>query len=825
MQAQRFRSVLPVRAAVLIALYGGRNVAIAQAPPDDTLQEVIVTATSRTQDIEEVPYSISAISGDTLVATGVTDLVSLAREAPSFSLVDLGTRYESSEIPVVRGINASNIVQGPQVLAQSPVGLYIGNSPVAGYLELTDVQRVELLRGPQGTLYGAGALGGAVRIIPNAPELGMFSGSFGGNVGSVAHADDPSYGVEGFLNLPVGEALALRVSGKYDYQPGFIDAYGLVRQTGGPFSPPVLADPSEPATSPAVYEGVHRSWNFDETFTGRASLLWRLDNFKAELSVVDAHTQGDSGPQDDPEYAGGPYGVDPRITIPAGGDYKAFSAIDQPYTRDTTLTSLDLSYDAGFATLSSVSSYYDTHSRTFDNNTYGVFSFTPFETYYTGNPINPRFINPYAFTDADKAFSQELRVVSRPTDGDKLDYVFGAFYESQSRNSDFDSTAPGTDTYSIAEGCTAPYYSGASFPNCLVTLGPTNSTYFDEKAAQYFKDRSLYGELTWHLLKPVQITFGVRRYWQDFVATQDYISYPFGSRDIGNPNETSTSGNLFKVNPSFQYAKDQMIYATWSQGFRRGGSNSYILQGPLAESPTLLSYRPDKTDNFEVGFKGRLGSEFTYSLAAFDIEWKDPQINGLTPYTATSLVYNGKQARSTGVEAELSGSLVLPGLRYDISYAYADARLTKNFSLPANDGTGVITPGLISGQAGESLPGSPKSSAAATISYTRTVAPQYLMVATANLSYVGPVLNSLPAITNPQTPLPGYTLGNLSVGITHRPYEITGYVTNLANKRAVLGLQGYETPPIVGAIGDYNVINRPREIGVRMKYLFLAAPH
>jgi len=69
-----------------------------------------------------------------------------------------------------------------------------------------------------------------------------------------------------------------------------------------------------------------------------------------------------------------------------------------------------------------------------------------------------------------------------------------------------------------------------------------------------------------------------------------------------------------------------MIYATWSQGFRRGGSNSYILQGPLAESPTLLSYRPDKKDNFEVGFKGRLGSEFTYSLAAFDIEWKDPQI-------------------------------------------------------------------------------------------------------------------------------------------------------------------------------------------------------
>jgi hypothetical protein len=413
-----------------------------------------------------------------------------------------------------------------------------------------------------------------------------------------------------------------------------------------------------------------------------------------------------------------------------------------------------------------------------------------------------------------------VRLVSRPTDSGKLDYVAGAFYENQNRNSDFDSAAPGTDTYSIAEGCTAPYYFGASFPNCLVPLGPTNSTYFDEKARQHFKDRSLYGELTWHVTKSAQITLGARHYWQTFEATQYYVSYPFNSLDAGSPSETSTSGNLYKVNPSFEYAKDQMIYALWSQGFRRGGSNSFITTGPLAESTQLLSYGADTTNNYELGMKGRVGTGFTYSFAVFDIEWKNPQINGLTPYTADSIVYNGNRARSTGVEAELSGPLFFYGLTYHISYAYADARLTENFSLPANDGTGTITPGLITGQSGERLPGSPKSSAAATITYGRALAPRYSMILSANVTYEGSVLNNLPSVTNPQAPLPGYTLGNLSLAIKHQPIELMGYVTNIANKRAVLGIQGYATPPLVGALADYDVINRPREVGLRVKYSF-----
>lgn len=162
-----------VHSAVVLALYGSEGVSWADDQSNATLQEIVVTATQRRQDIIDVPYSISALSADELKSSAVTDLVSLARAVPSLSLVDLGERYATAEVAVIRGINASNVAQGSQLLTQSPVGVYIDNSPIDGVPALTDIQRVEVLRGPQGTLYGAGALGGAIRIISNPPELGV----------------------------------------------------------------------------------------------------------------------------------------------------------------------------------------------------------------------------------------------------------------------------------------------------------------------------------------------------------------------------------------------------------------------------------------------------------------------------------------------------------------------------------------------------------------------------------------------------------------------------------------------------------------------------
>src|ERR1700722_9749668 len=225
----------PVRSAVCIALYGMSQAAYSQQAamePTDSLAEVVVTATRRAETLEAVPYSISVVSADQLAQAGVTDISSLATAVPGLSMYDYGARLAGATVPIIRGINATGEpTRGFRSFEQAPVGTYIGNSPIDGYFQLDDLKQVEVLRGPQGTLYGAGALGGALRIIPNAPELNQFAGMVEASGGRLDHSDGTPYTVKAMVNLPLGDQLAFRVSGKYAYEPGFVNTYGLIART------------------------------------------------------------------------------------------------------------------------------------------------------------------------------------------------------------------------------------------------------------------------------------------------------------------------------------------------------------------------------------------------------------------------------------------------------------------------------------------------------------------------------------------------------------------------------------------------------------------
>src|SRR5579863_1461324 len=226
----------PVRTAVCIALYGMSQAAYSQQAamePTDSLAEVVVTATRRAETLEAVPYSISVVSSDQLTQAGVTDISSLATAVPGLSMYDYGARLAGATVPIIRGINATGEpTRGFRSFEQAPVGTYIGNSPIDGYFQLDDVKQVEVLRGPQGTLYGAGALGGALRIIPNSPELNSFSGAIEASGGYLEHAGKPTYTTTAMFNLPVGETLAVRLAGNYECQPGYINAVGLMERSG-----------------------------------------------------------------------------------------------------------------------------------------------------------------------------------------------------------------------------------------------------------------------------------------------------------------------------------------------------------------------------------------------------------------------------------------------------------------------------------------------------------------------------------------------------------------------------------------------------------------
>jgi iron complex outermembrane recepter protein len=825
--ARRRLGMTPIGAAVLFALYGSphgvraQEAAPASASPPEQLAEVTVTATRRSQTLEAVPYSISVVSGEQIEQTGVTDIASLATQVPGLSMYDYGARLVGAEVPIIRGINADSEPRGFRTFEQAPVGTYIGNSPVDGYFDLQDLNRVEVLRGPQGTLYGAGALGGALRLIPNAPELNTWAGNVEVGGARTEHSSGNGYVTDGMLNIPVGDTIAFRASAKYLYEPGFVNAYGLFKVSNPSYlGTPLPANPAEPVSSPAIYSD-RPDWNWEKTFTGRAALLWKpTAAFSAELAILNSNVEGDGGPQVNMTFPGGVSPLDPATTLPAGGPYREFTQIDQPFSRYTDLSSLDLSYDAGFATLSATSSYYTTSGKTVEDQSYNLAGVDggAFLPYYAGIPTNPRFVFAQLFADAAHTFTQEIRLVSKTDPASIFDYVLGVFYENQERTGSWHIATPGSAQRAVEQGCTTPVYFGAPFPECLLTVGPDDLT-FVQIDRQTFEDRSVFGEFTWHFMPHGQITFGARHFSQQFTDAQSYLDYTFATNLPAIPRSEPASKTVGKVNPSYEYSKDQFVYAMWSQGFRRGGANAVPETGVFQESPLLRTYAPDTTNNYEVGLKGRFDNGLSYTLAVFDIYWDKPQIFASLP-SGNLAVYNANTAQSKGFEVQSSGPLFVSGLGYTLGFSYADAKLTSNFSLPANNGAGVITPGELTGTAGEQLPGSPRTSVDGTVTYAVALQADYLLTMALNANYRTPIKFALAPTLGSSTvsQSTSYQTVNLWAALSHQSWRLSGYVKNLLDKEEIL------VPPAqpneLNNLTNDVVVNRPREIGIRIAYAF-----
>lgn len=792
----------PLTAGMLLALYGIPPVASAAEPAKaQGLEEITVTASRRQQTAEEIPYALSVVTPQSIAVNSVTDLATLTRQIGVSGLG--GARSAGITFPIIRGLNASPPTGSFRTIEQTPVGMYLDNSPLEGYFQLQDIQRVEVLRGPQGTLYGAGALGGALRVIPNAPELGKFSGNFDGRVGFVDHAGDPSYTATAMINIPMGETLALRVAGNYEYQPGYIDAYGLMKRSG-PLGIPDLADPSDPMNSSGVYYS-EQDWNDQKTFTGRASLLWKpTDNFSAQLAFTHGKADGNANTIVNSLFEGGPSVIDPNVILPPGGRLKTFSSIELPYTRKTQLTSLDLSYDAGFATLSSTSTYATNEGSFVNSSNYGLMrpELIPYVPFYAGLPINPRWISVNLTEDASHNFTQEVRLVSDAGPDKKFDYVIGLFYQNQTRDGYFANSNPGSVERAIAMGCTLPVLLGGCLP--LVGPGDVASSHSDR---QDFEDKSVFGELTYHFAENWQITGGIRYTRQDFTSAASDALFSFGIPDDPTSQHLTVSKTLGKASLAWEYVPDHRAYVLWSQGFRRGGTNALLSSGPFASiAPT--SYRPDTVDNYELGFKGRFGEQVSYTFDVFYIRWKDPQVSGLTP-TSNFAVWNAKEAVSKGLEFDLNTPLWTPNLRLAMSGTYADSKLTEDYFYP--DLLGDIV-----GHSGEQLPGAPKITAAATVLYGRQLGSGYHLGASLNDTYTTKVVTSTFAVLG-QRPIavPAINMMNASISLSRGGWSYGLYATNLLNKYKILG-RSAPIPPLAYV----ESINRPREIYFRAGYSF-----
>jgi outer membrane receptor protein involved in Fe transport len=789
----------------------------------DSLQEIVVTANRREQNLIDVPYNISAVSGHDLAAAGVANLSDIARLLPGMNIPDLGPRASSSNSNIViRGLNA-NDPGGAAYLPWESVPLvstYVDEVPMFVNLNLADIQRVEVLRGPQGTLYGSGAVAGTIRIIHNQPDPAKFTAEVTGDAASTSHAANGSYDLAGILNVPVAETAALRVNAGYKKTAGFIDAHDAV--VFGANAQPLLADPANPLTSNFATQSLH-DIDAAQSMYARAAFLWHVTPlFDANLSYErqDDHSNAFSRQTQGQRY------VD-DVFIPIAPDH-----------RIVDLGALTLTADVGFATVTSSSSY----ARNTDHSNYDespfLLNFNALSPLYYGS--YPRATTEFITGYTDTSLVQELRLVSK--EGHALDYEVGGFFRHENNDLFQYETIPGFAAWSALPGSAnavnqqlgtnftnfdqyISQYNGGTPPSQLSPLD-TNYTYARNSG---FLDRALYGELTWHPTSKWQVTGGVRVFWQD-VSQSLYQTIPYGGPFFSTlpppANATDAYGtttasgdqkfhnHLFKLNTGYAITDTLRTYATYSEGFRHGGANaSAIGTCAFCDSPSTASFRPDTVKNYEVGLKGTADHWLRFSAALYRMRWQDIQIQ-LFDFSDSAYVANGGTATSQGLELELEGQLG-GGWSATFGYGYTDAKVSSDFTITDRGAT------ILSAQDGNRLPYVPKQTLNAGLGYTHSLTADVALEARADASYKSNVTTQINATAAGFQQLGGFTTVGGSASLSFGAHLRTRlYVNNATNEQGI-SVAG----PVLKNANLYPqyreaYVIRPRTVGVSLTYAF-----
>lgn len=777
--------------AVVAGLLTQAAPAIAQQAPVEgatptELDTIVVTAQGREQDIVAVPYNISAVSGETIEQQNILDTAELMRGVAGVAVVDRGARNSSVVSGLrIRGLNVDSSALGDYaVSATSTVATYVDKTPLFANFLLSDIDRVEVLRGPQGTLYGSGALGGAVRFLLRQPELGAWDARLSGSASSVSESGSIGWSGSGTLNVPVSDTLAMRFNvtvndfpGATDYRNVYkLDANGLPTAPNG-----VLDDAAE-------YERV-RDADFVRQNYGRASLLWKpSDRFDATLSYM---AQADRfGGRRATSLGSDGWGVPYR-------DLEVGSVQLEPAARHVNLASLEANIDLGFATLTSSTSSYNHEGDITSENT-GFYAQNGWLGFYYNYP---RPLASAVRGYGEKAFTQEFRLTSKSVGS--FDYVLGAYYQDQDRFATQVSYLRGFKRWW-----------DTAFPGFEDAV--ISDVDFDYRQDERFKEKALYGELTWHATDRLQFTGGFRHFRHDAdttvaQTTSNWASLVDSSLSQGDESDTRT---LFKGNMSWFFTDDSQLYATISEGYRRGGTNGTPTTGNFAEDPAWRTYRSDTVRNHELGVKGRVGKAM-YNANLFYVDWKDPQVNSATTFWGFFAVQNAQKASTRGVELELTGS-VGAGFTYNLGYTYTKAQLEADAT--SVDGAYVY------GYKEDTLPGVPEHRFNAAGSYGIPMG-NGLLTLRGDVYYQSQSENALSLNPKFQRTLDGFPILNASATYSTDKWDVTLWLKNIANEEGISGVyteQYMGTAPAEGYYGNGSkaLVALPRTLGLTVSYRF-----
>ena len=586
------------------------------ARPED---EIVVTAQKREQSLIDVPQSISVVSGETLEKHQATSFQDYLTLVPGLQL-DQSTPGAGRLI--LRGVNTGGVASSVSVYVdETPFGssTALANGGVlAGDFDTFDVARVEVLRGPQGTLYGASSLGGLLKFVTNAPDTGKFEARVRGSVEAV-DGGDVSYHGNAMINVPLGDTLAVRATGFYNKLGGFIDSIGTTATDA--FGYTLKADTQD-------------NINGSTSYGGRVSLLFKPSaafDLRLTAFVQNIHADAPSVVESNPDTLKTLYG---RLSQ---------SQFASPFTNiNYRLYNGLFNYDLGGVTLTSSTSY-STQKQTYRDD--ATFNLSGIVRALLGAPANEFFLDQH--TNNSKV-TQEVRLASAPSSS--FEWLIGGYYTRETAliQQDFSAVNPGTTT-------------AISFPFVLghVTL------------ASKYEEYAGFANATLHLGDKVDVDFGGRYSHNSQVADQTAAGVLAGNVPINSGLDSSDDVFTFSVAPKFKLSDRASLYARVAKGYRPGGPN---VIAPNAPAGTPSSFDPDTVISYEVGFKGETDDRtFGLDVSLYHIDWKNIQL--LTVINGFGVNINGSSATSDGAEFTATFRPT-KGFVTSINGAYTDAKLS-----------------------------------------------------------------------------------------------------------------------------------------------------
>ena len=849
-QPKKF-ALTPVAAGVASALLCNMPTSVTA---QTELEEIIVTATRRAETVLDIPYNLSVLSGDELRTARAIGLGDLARLVPGVSYIDQGpvARAQNNNF-TLRGLNISSASNNGDIsaLSQAAVSTYVGETPIFYNITLKDMDRIEVLRGPQGTLYGAGSLGGTIRFIPNQPDFSGVAIDFGSSVSLTEDSDQVSYSADGVINLPVVDnVLAARIAAGYTREGGFVDALGRpVKDESGVPVPRIADDISSGMIIGPEQEDVN---DLDQYYV-RLSLLWQpSENLSASLRYQHDYTEqddeqfvnpnvpsltvntstgqvpgsrfvdaGSCGPGIEfPGYyfcgAGMPF-PNGATTFPATGDRDHLKINPEPFESNVDSVALDVELDFGFGTLTSATSYYEVKEDSVNDITgdlevtqaEGGVSFASFYYYF------PRFTHEATVEVDIEGFAQEIRFV---TDWDKrVNFVIGAYYQDTESYMYFADYSPGLSAWDQAVFYYG--YNNTTLPDLQ----------FEYNRQIQFEDLAVFGELTYQVTDQWQVTGGFRAFFQeqeiDLVQRAPFCG-PYCANDLTDLEGMSeitgikedVEDQIFRVNTSYDVNEDTMVYFTWAEGFRRGGANSVPVAGNNASLPEFQTYRPDQVTNYEAGIKGRVWDQrMSYTLAGFFVEWEDLQFDAFTP-GFIPVVLNGSEAESIGVELELDAQ-INEALSVNLGYAYTDAEATADkqiIDLDLGGGQLVSSNEVFDG---DPVPNVPKHSLTLGVDFTQplTFGNNWTLNWHVDGSFRDDTRTAFNSLAENYFTLDSFWIWNGSLTLSANKWDLGLFVRNIGDEE---GFTGGHSEGFSGTRGQFLYTARPRTVGLSFNYRF-----